>query len=174
MRKILFLFAAMLLGSVGLHAGNTITYTASAQLSGFGGNLGVGRTTFGPKITSHTFSNGTGTITCNGEITTIGEKAFFDSGLTSITIPNSVTTIGKSAFKWGSLLTSITLPNSVTTIGDNAFYNCSALTSITIPNSVTTIENSAFEACYSLTSVTVSWTDEKSIPSVMIYAEMGV
>ncbi len=29
MRKILFIFAAMLLSSIGLHAGNTITYYAN-------------------------------------------------------------------------------------------------------------------------------------------------
>lgn len=35
----LFLFAAVLLGSVGLHASNTITYTASAQLERYNGSL---------------------------------------------------------------------------------------------------------------------------------------
>ena len=191
MKKIkLFLFAAMLLGGVGLHASNTITYTATEQQSGYSGSLAVGRTTFGSAITSHTFSNGTGTITCSGEITTIEEYAFWScTDLTSITIPNSVTTIGNSAFVGCTGLTSITIPNSVTTVGDGAFYDCSGLTSVTIGNSVTTIENyafygcsgltsitipnsvttighSAFIYCRGLTSVTVSWTDEKSIPSI--------
>ena len=163
----LFLFAAMLLGSVGLHASNTITYTAKTQQSGYYDNLNVGKTTFGPAITSHTFSNGTGTITCAGEITKIGERAFYlCSGLTSITIPNSVTTIEAYAFYSCEGLTSVTIGYSVTTIEAYAFYSCEGLTSITIPNSVKTIGERAFSFCRGLTLVTVFWTDEESIPSI--------
>ncbi|MCQ2325008.1 MAG: leucine-rich repeat domain-containing protein [Paludibacteraceae bacterium] len=153
--KILSLFVAII-ATATLWASNTITYMATEKLDGYYGSLDVGTTTFGPAITSHTFSNGTGTITCNGEITTIGEDAFNNCrGLTSVTIPNSVTTIGEQAFYWCEGVTSITIPNSVTTIGNDAFMYCLGLTSVTIPNSVTTIGQSAFRSCVELTSVSI-------------------
>ncbi len=129
--KLLSLFVA-LVATTALWASNMITYTATEKLEGYGGSLNVNKTTFGPTITSHTFNNGTGTITCSGEITTIGYSAFYGcSGLISITIPNSITTIGHGAFEGCTGLTSITIPNSVTIIGDAAFADCSGLTSIT-------------------------------------------
>ena len=125
--KILSLFVA-LIATTAIWASNTITYTATEKLSGYNGSLDVGKTTFGPAITSHTFSNGQGTITCSGEVTTIGAHAFqYCEGLTSITIPNSVTTIGAAAFNACSSLTLVTIGNSVTTIGENAFFRCSGL-----------------------------------------------
>lgn len=113
----------------------TITYHASAKLDGYEGSLNLGATTFGPAITKHEFSNGTGTITCNGEITKIGEYAFHNcSALTSIEIPNSVTTIGGSAFQGCSGLTSIRIPSSVTSIGNYVFSNCNGMTTVVVEN----------------------------------------
>ena len=111
---------------------------------------------FGANIISNTYNNGVGVIVFDGEVTTIGDYAFYDyDSLTSITIPDSVTTIGDYAF-WGcSSLTSITIGNSVTTIGDYAFVSCDSLTSISIPDSVTTIGDGAFGYCSSLTSITI-------------------
>ena len=111
---------------------------------------------FGATITSNTYSNGKGVITFDGNVTMIGELAFYNcSSLTSTTIPDGVTTIGDRAF-WGcSSLTSVTIPDSVTTIGDWAFRCCRSLTSVTIPDSVTTIGDEAFSSCYILTSVTI-------------------
>ena len=139
MKKILFILAAMVLSGIGLHAENTITYTATEKLNSV--RLNVGKTTFGYAITDHEFSNGTGTITCAGEITTIGISAF--SGCRS--------------------LTSIEIPSSVTTIDMTSFTNCSNLTSIEIPKSVKAISYNVFYGCTSLTSVTVNWTDAQSI-----------
>ena len=79
---------------------------------------------FGATITSNTYIDGKGVITFNGDVTMIGNKAFYDKNkLTSITLPNSVTTIGEKAF-YGSSLTSVTIPESVTTIGTGAFVHC--------------------------------------------------
>lgn len=151
MKKILFILAAMLLSSVGLHAENYITYTAPEKSPGHDGSLEVGATTFGPAITSHEFSNGKGTITCAGEITQIGDEAFYGcEGLTSIDIPNSVTSIWGSAFGFCSNLTSIVIPNSVESIVAGAFMYCNKLTTVTIGSSVKVIGNVAFESCVSL------------------------
>ncbi|MBQ0153596.1 MAG: leucine-rich repeat domain-containing protein [Bacteroidales bacterium] len=178
--KPIFLFVALTLAT-SLFASDVITYTATEKLLETidSWNSGLHTDAFNVSISSHTFSNGTGTITFSGEVTTIGNYAFaYCSGLTSVTIPNSVTTIGErafefcegltsltignsvttignSAFSWCIKLTSITIPNSVTTIGGFAFYCCSGLTSVTIPNSVTTIGGSAFQYCSGLTSVTI-------------------
>ena len=155
MKKLVTFFLA-LAATTALWASNTITYTATEKLSGYYGSLNVGKTTFGSVITSHTFADDTGSITCSGEITTIGSQAFCGcSGLTSIEIPNSVISIGGGAFDGCSGLSSIEIPNSVTSIGGGAFYNCSGLTSVTIPNSVTTIGSLAFYDCSSLTSINV-------------------
>ena len=124
-------------------------------------------------------------ITFDGDVTTIGERAFAScKSLTSVTIPDGVTTIGYGAFWNCSSITNITIPDSVTTIRERAFYNCSSLTEFngkyasedgrcliidgtlssfapaglteyTIPDSVTSIGQSAFSGCSSLTSVTI-------------------
>ena len=154
----LFTLLVALCATTALWASNTITYTATEKLEETTDTWSAGLHTnaFDVSISSHTFSNGVGTVTFAGEVTTIGELAFAGcSGLTSVTIPNSVTTIEGYAFDECSALTSITIPNSVTTIGDGAFSGCSGLTSVTIPNSVTTIGSWAFCNCSGLTSVTI-------------------
>ena len=163
---------------------NVIWYTSSDGnvIEPYSGNLNSNATAmqlFGANITSNTYENGVGVITFDGDVTSIGEGAFYNRrALTSITIPDSVTTIGyrafyncdalksvtigdsvttieQGAFEDCSALTSITIPDSVTTIGDGAFCGCSALTSVTIPNSVTTIGGRAFDSCSALTSVAI-------------------
>lgn len=141
-----------------LLADNVITYTASEKLSettiGYESGLHAGA--FNVSITSHTFSNGIGTITFSGDVTSIGMQAFNDcSVMTSITLPNSITSIGFDAFSGCTGLTYITIPNSTTSIEGAAFFGCSGLTSIEIPNSVTSIGGRAFGLCSGLTSIAV-------------------
>ena len=96
-------------------------------------------------------ATGEGVITFDGELTTIGDQAFYlCASLTSVTIPDSVTTIGEEAFYYCSSLTSVTIGDGVTTIGEGAFDSCGSLTSVTIPDSVTTIGEEAFASCLSL------------------------
>ena len=140
---------------------NEIWYTSSdgkivEPYSGQYNDYADALTTFGANIVSNSYKDGKGVITFDGNVTTIGARAFYDcDSLTSVTIPDSVTTIGDYAFSRCSSLTSVTIPDSVTTIGNYAFYDCDSLTTVTIPDSVTTIGNSAFRDCYSLTSVTI-------------------
>ena len=111
---------------------------------------------FGVNIISNTYENGVGIITFDGDVTSIGEDAFFDcSSLASVTIPDSVTSIGDYAFIGCSSLVSITIPESVTSVGEYAFRYCESLASVTIPDSVTSIGKSAFEYCSSLANVTI-------------------
>ncbi|MBQ0076803.1 MAG: leucine-rich repeat protein [Bacteroidales bacterium] len=162
--KLLTLFVAFV-ATTALWASNTITYTATEKLAETTDSVtnGLHVNAFNVAISSHTFSNGVGTITFDGEVTTIGNSAFEGcSGLTSVTIPSSVTTIGSYAFYECIKLTSITIPNFVTTIGEGAFFLCAQLTSITIPNSVTTIGDDAFSDCRTLTSITIP----KSVTSI--------
>ena len=111
---------------------------------------------FGATIKSNTYVNGKGTITFDGDVTTIGAYAFKGcDNLTSVTIPDSVTKIGTYAFNDCYSLTSVTIGDSVTIIEDCAFYYCYSLTSVTIPDSVTKVGVYAFSNCSSLTSVTI-------------------
>ena len=111
---------------------------------------------FGAKIVLNSCKNGQGVIIFDGEVTSIGEYAFYScKDLASITIPEGVTSIRKNVFYGCSSLESVTIPNSVTSIGDSAFNNCSSLTSITIPESVTSIGGHAFAGCSSLASITI-------------------
>lgn len=64
-----------------------------------------------------------------------------------ITFDGNISSIGNNAFYNCSCLTNITIPASVTSIGDNAFYMCSNLTSITIPENVSQIGNNVFSGC---------------------------
>ena len=126
---------------------------------------------FGVNIISNTFDaeKGCWVIKFDGDVTTIGEKAFGYSSLTSVAIPDSVTEIGVQAFYYCSRLTSVTIGDSVTTIGNCAFGWCESLTSVTIGDSVTTIGDYAFSNCDSLTSVTIP----DSVTTIGNYAFYG-
>ncbi|MBQ0142461.1 MAG: leucine-rich repeat protein [Prevotellaceae bacterium] len=137
---------------------NEIWYEASEKLKETTGykSSGIYTSAFELPIVSHTFANGRGVIKFNGDVTDIGDYAFYEcSSLTSIEIPTSVTSIGHDAFGYCSSLTSIEIPTSVTSIGNHAFYKCSSLTSIAIPTSVTSIGEYAFLDCSSLTSIAI-------------------
>ena len=128
---------------------NQIWYTSSD------GNVVKPHNTYalGANIISNTYNNGKGVITFDGNVTMIGEVAFYDCDLTSVTIPDSVTTIGYMAFRECTSLTNVTIPDSVTTIGEYAFGECPSLTSVNIGDSVTEIGWGTFRYCTSLTSV---------------------
>ena len=105
------------------------------------------------------YEYGLGVIRFDGNVTSIGEYAFWYCGiLTSITIPSSVTSIGKEAFRWCQNLTLLTIPSSVTSIGTQAFEHCVGLESVTL-HSLPTVEQNAFNFCRILSSKSLDLTD---------------
>ena len=111
---------------------------------------------FGADILSNTYENGVGAITFNGDVTSIGEDAFYYcSTLTSIVIPHTVTSIGEGAFRCCEALKSITIPDSVIEIGYGAFSTCRTLASVSIGKNVSAIENLTFSECFRLTSIVI-------------------
>ena len=104
---------------------------------------------FGATIKSNEWDSttGKGVITFNGDVTKIGEEAFFDSTLTSIVLPNSVISIDDDAFNNCGKLTNVVIPENVISIGERAFSFCYKLTSVTIPDNVISIGIDAFRSC---------------------------
>ena len=131
---------------------NQLCYTATKKVEPYD------PTAFNVSIISNEWdeTTGKGIITFDGELTTIGEEAFYGClDLSSIAIPDGVTTIGDVAFGSCINLISVTISNGVTTIGNSAFHGCNNLTSATIPSRVTTIGGYAFGYCSNLTSVAI-------------------
>lgn len=142
-----------------------IYYTASSKVEPYN------KTVFGANYVSNEWGGYSGVITFDGEVTSIGERAFYnDDSLKSITIPNSVTSIGQNAFYNCTSLTSATIPNGVTSLGSYAFYQCTSLTSVTIPDSVTNIGHSAFYGCSWLKKVYCKPTTPPSVVGAMFSA----
>ena len=137
---------------------NEIWYTTTdgevvEPYSGEENNYADALTTFGVNIVSNTYKDGKGVIEFDGDVTMIGERAFYYcTSLTSIIIPDSVKTIGDYAFNACEGLGCATLGNSVEHIGFKAFDDCVKLTEITIPESVNSIGAQAFCYCVSLSS----------------------
>lgn len=183
MKKILFILVALFATSW-LWAGNVITYTATEKLPETTSSSASGLHTnaFNTTISSHSFSDGVGTITFSGDVTAIKDYAFKgSSSLTSITIPESITRCVSDAFTGCSALTSVIwnainceyknfggpfyeIRNQITSfmIGEDVInipmhicYEMSNLTSLTIGSNVERIENDAFYGCTSLYSVII-------------------
>ncbi len=142
---------------------------------------------FGANIISNTYENGKGIITFDGEVKTIGNRAFYECyNLTNITIPISVTTIGNQAFMQ-SFIASISIPDNITVIENQAFTYCinlsrfegkysssdsrclimdgkliafapSDLTEYIIPDNISSIGEHAFSYCYNLINITIPST----------------
>ena len=105
---------------------------------------------FGANIVSHSVVNGECTIECDGPITKIPDKAFYNKDLKGelLRIPRTVTYIGTRAFYYNKDLSGfLIIPNSVTEIGERAFYMCGFNGILTLSNNLTKIGNSAFSNC---------------------------
>ena len=83
---------------------------------------------FGAEILSNEYVDGRGVITFDGDVTSIGDHAFYGcTSLTGISIPDNVTSIGDSAFQGSTGLLRISFPENVSSIGSYAFRGCYSL-----------------------------------------------
>ena len=84
---------------------------------------------FGANIISNEYVGGRGVITFDGDVTSVGRRAFYIycRGLTSIMLPSSIMSIGSQAFYGCLNLTAFNIPDSVERIEYEAFYQCSSL-----------------------------------------------
>lgn len=126
MKRLLSFFVVLFATTCLWAQNNVITYTATEKLpelaSATWSDYGLRANAFNVSITSHTFSNGMGTIIFSDDVVEIGDYAFRGcSSLVSIIIPNSVTSIGSCAFENCSAMTTISIPNDVMSIGYYAF-----------------------------------------------------
>lgn len=96
-------------------------------------------------------------------VTSIGEKAFYESAIIYVDIPASVKSIGNKAFIYCTNLVSVNFSEKakekeedknegLETIGECAFQGCLALESIVFPASVKSVGSGAFMQCSDMTS----------------------
>lgn len=121
---------------------------------------------FGVNITSNSYNTEKGywVITFDGDVTRIGDFAFFTcTDLINVVFPNSLTYIGQRAFTNCISLAELNIPNGVTTIDSNAFALCSSLRSVNIPESVDDVGEGAFISCKSLEMFTGKFASEDGL-----------
>lgn len=120
----------------------------------------AGTETFGANIISNTYNEGIGCIIFDGNVTKIGDEAFYNCNkLKTIQIPSPAVTFGNDAFANCTNLQNVSLSN-VMIIHTSCFYRCTGLRTIVMPN-VSYIGAGAFDNCTGLSSITIS---SNSIP----------
>lgn len=106
---------------------------------------------FGSTYKSSTYQDGTGLMTFSGNVTTVGNKAFYNiTTLKWIELNNAVKSIGQYAFYGCSSLEYIKFNSTINSIGSYAFYGCENLQGIDFPQSQTTIYTYTFFNCKQL------------------------
>lgn len=120
-------------GDIILFENNKIVYVADSAITAYRAY------DFTPTITGHTFSNGVGVFSTNGDFTEFGSDCFHHmsgiSGITKIYVPNSVTTVGFAAFTKCYNLENIDLSNVIQM--DQPFYNGTKIKRVTIGSGAT-------------------------------------
>ena len=108
-------------------------------------------------------------ITIGKGLTSIGEKAFYNTSIKNVYIPDiahwcniafpgvasNPLCYGADLYLSGELVTDLIIPDSVTTIAHWAFAGCRSLASIIIPESVASIGDSVFFNCTGLSSIII-------------------
>lgn len=70
------------------------------------------------------------------KVTSIGDKAFYNSKVRSVSMPNTITQIGVEAFFACNRLEDITFSSTLKKIESNAFWACDSITEIVLPDSL--------------------------------------
>ena len=146
---------------------NTIYYTSSdgAVVTPYAADV------FGVNIVSNTYENGQGVITFDGEVTRIGEQAFYNCAtLTSISISSTISEMNKNAFSgcknlkrvdisylsaWCKIAFKYSTASSPLYNSADLYLNGELLTDLVIPSDITVLNFGAFYGCTSLKSVTI-------------------
>ena len=105
-------------------------------------------------------------VPLNGNLETIGARAFAGSGIAKADIAGKVTTIGNYAFYGCPNLTAATAGKSVRTIGSSAFAGCNNLANATIGASVSYIGTNAYSGDTKLGNIKVdsmNLTDQSKV-----------
>lgn len=145
MKKILFLFTALLLAAPSAFAYDFSAVAPSGQTLYYLLDCTNLTATVVPENASYPYY----TTSPTGDLTIPSSIEYGNNTYT-------VTTIGENAFRYCNYLTSVTIPNSITSIGDYAFFDCWGIESLSIGNSVETIGFEAFASCNGLSSITVA------------------
>lgn len=102
-------------------------------------------------IATNTYSNGLGTITFNGELTSIdgaisAANGFWydESRLTWVQLPDTLVTLGNWSFRQTDKLGEVILGKRLKTIGKECFYNCTNLKTIHIQSPIESIGTQCF------------------------------
>ena len=102
-------------------------------------------------IATNIYSNGLGTITFNGELTSIdgaisAANGFWydESRLTWVQLPDTLVTLGNWSFRQTDKLGEVILGKGLKTIGKECFYNCTNLKTIHIQSPIESIGTQCF------------------------------
>lgn len=87
-------------------------------------------------------------------VTTIDEKAFYNSGITSITIPETVESVGKQAFSECDNLESVKISGNPK-FDYSVFYSCDSLENIVLSDKMEALPLGFLADCYSLRNIVI-------------------
>ena len=129
--------------------GNSLTTVGEAMFSGCTSLTSVDISLSVTNIKKQAFYNcaSLSNITF-GDITSIGESAFYQTAIISVTIPKEVTSVGNSAFANCKSLTTVVFEEGFSgTLGSSAFMGTSALTTLILVEGITAIPSQCFWSC---------------------------
>ena len=98
-----------------------------------------------------------------GEVTEIGQGAFYNTGIESVTITEHIQKINKNAFEQCEKLKTVEFSTNsqLETIEERVFSNCVSLKSIVLPESLVRLEKKVFEGCSNLSMIQIGNKVEK-------------